>query len=167
MFLHLRLARCCDQAPDAEAEAALAPAPPSAAQSRVLRPRMKAESEEEKEERQGHCRRSPGALGDASHREPSSGGGGGSGSLSDGGAEEGEEDSEEDAGEEEGSGRIDCVCGVTDADPSAEDHAGLWVQCDACGAWLHGACIGFPRRGPPGAYPPQSAELMSQGLGLG
>ena len=44
---------------------------------------------------------------------------------------------------------MDCMCGAT----HAHGYTGLWVQCDACGAWLHGACIGFPRRGPPGEVP--------------
>ncbi|GAB4820920.1 hypothetical protein N2152v2_007966 [Parachlorella kessleri] len=51
--------------------------------------------------------------------------------------------------------RIDCVCGVSDADaedPEAEDYQGLWVQCDACDAWLHGACVGHPRQPPKGEF---------------
>ncbi|KAK9844148.1 hypothetical protein WJX81_006007 [Elliptochloris bilobata] len=54
--------------------------------------------------------------------------------------------------DDEEEGRVDCVCGVTNADPRVRDYVGLWVQCDACGAWLHGTCIGFPRRAPPGEY---------------
>lgn len=47
--------------------------------------------------------------------------------------------------------RIECVCGVADAAPASEGgYAGLWLCCDECDAWAHGACVGFPRRPPPG-----------------
>jgi len=148
--LHLRCASLlCGQAPEA-ADAAPAPAHAPAAQPRVLRPRVQAESKEEEGEERSS---SPSASGAAGPRERD-GGGRGSSSSSSGGEEEEEEEDEGDADEDEGGGRIDCVCGATDADPRAKDYEGLWVLCDACGAWLHGACIGFPRRGPPGARPP-------------
>ena len=41
--------------------------------------------------------------------------------------------------------RIQCPCGVSDADADPEDHTGLWVQCDACLVWQHGACVGLAR----------------------
>lgn len=71
----------------------------------------------------------------------------------DGDEEDGASSSAEEEEGEEGveEGGVDCVCGVTDANPSAKAYTGLWVQCDVCGAWLHGACIGYPRRAPPGA----------------
>lgn len=28
---------------------------------------------------------------------------------------------------------------------------GLWLQCDECDAWMHGACLGL-RRAPPGEF---------------
>lgn len=69
----------------------------------------------------------------------------------DDGDEEDDASSSDEEEEEEEEGGVDCVCGVTDASPGAKAYTGLWVQCDVCGAWLHGACIGYPRRGPPGA----------------
>ena len=47
--------------------------------------------------------------------------------------------------------RIDCVCGVTADTPAAEHYAGLWLQCDECLSWLHGDCVGYPKRAPKGA----------------
>ncbi len=41
--------------------------------------------------------------------------------------------------------RIQCPCGVSDADADPEDHTGLWVQCDACLVWQHGTCVGLAR----------------------
>ena len=46
--------------------------------------------------------------------------------------------------------RIDCVCGVTDSTPAAEQYSGLWLRCDECMSWLHGACVGYPKRPPRG-----------------
>jgi PHD-finger len=37
--------------------------------------------------------------------------------------------------------RVDCVCGAV----SEADYAGLWLQCDACAAWQHAACLGLSR----------------------
>lgn len=48
---------------------------------------------------------------------------------------------------------IDCVCGVTDSTPAAEQYNGLWLQCDECMSWLHGACVGYPKRPPKGITP--------------
>ena len=45
---------------------------------------------------------------------------------------------------------IGCVCGVDDSSPDAEDYDGLWLQCSGCLAWMHGACVGHPRRAPAG-----------------
>ena len=52
---------------------------------------------------------------------------------------------------------IDCVCGVTAKTPAAEQYPGLWLQCDECLSWLHGACVGYPKRAPKGATPPCSS----------
>lgn len=49
--------------------------------------------------------------------------------------------------------RIDCLCGVTADTPAAEQYPGLWLQCDDCLSWLHGACVGYPKRAPKGAPP--------------
>lgn len=47
--------------------------------------------------------------------------------------------------------RVECVCGATHSAPASEGgYAGLWLCCDECDAWAHGACVGFPRRAPPG-----------------
>ncbi|KAK9810177.1 hypothetical protein WJX72_006177 [[Myrmecia] bisecta] len=54
--------------------------------------------------------------------------------------------------------RIDCVCGATDADPTASNYEGLWIQCEACEAWLHGACVGYPRRAPAGRFECSSCQ---------
>jgi len=155
MLLHLGMAPLhlsgtsllCGQAPEA-AGAPPAPTHAPAAQPRVLRPRVKAESKEEEGEEPAS---SPSASDAAGTRERD--GGGSCGSSSSSSDDEGEEEEEGEGEEDEDGGRIDCVCGATDADPRAKEYAGLWVLCDACGAWLHGACIGFPRRGPPGARP--------------
>ena len=48
--------------------------------------------------------------------------------------------------------QIDCVCGVKSSTPGAEVYSGLWLQCDECCAWLHGACVGCPKRAPKGVY---------------
>ena len=60
--------------------------------------------------------------------------------------------------------RIECVCGATDRRygthiPKARE---LWVQCDACEAWLHGACIGHPHRAPKGVR--AFCKLLSSSL---
>jgi hypothetical protein len=59
-----------------------------------------------------------------------------------------EEEQEEEEEEEEE--HIDCVCGVTGDTPGAQLYEGLWLQCDECLSWLHGACVGFPKRAPKG-----------------
>lgn len=46
---------------------------------------------------------------------------------------------------------IDCMCGVTSDTPAAQQYTGLWLQCDQCLSWLHGACVGYPKRAPKGA----------------
>ena len=33
------------------------------------------------------------------------------------------------------------MCGAV----SEADYAGLWLQCDACAAWQHAACLGLSR----------------------
>ena len=43
--------------------------------------------------------------------------------------------------------RIDCACGAT----TELGYAGLWLQCDQCLAWMHGACLGL-KRAPPGSF---------------
>ncbi|KAL3154030.1 hypothetical protein ABBQ32_013581 [Trebouxia sp. C0010 RCD-2024] len=48
--------------------------------------------------------------------------------------------------------RIDCLCGVTADTPAAEQYPGLWLQCDDCLSWLHGACVGYPKRAPKGDF---------------
>ncbi|KAL0019181.1 hypothetical protein WJX77_000293 [Trebouxia sp. C0004] len=60
-------------------------------------------------------------------------------------AKEGEQDEEEEE-------HIDCVCGVTGDTPGAQLYHGLWLQCDQCLSWLHGACVGFPKRAPKGDF---------------
>jgi hypothetical protein len=47
--------------------------------------------------------------------------------------------------------RVDCICGVRGSAEAESGYAGLWVQCDACAAWLHGACLGMKR--PPAGGP--------------
>ena len=59
---------------------------------------------------------------------------------------------EQDEEEEEEEDHIDCVCGVTGDTPGAQLYAGLWLQCDECLSWLHGPCVGFPKRAPKGHY---------------
>lgn len=63
------------------------------------------------------------------------------------GKQEEEEELDEDEEEEE---HIDCTCGVTGDTPGAHQYDGLWLQCDECLSWLHGACVGYPRRAPKG-----------------
>ena len=46
------------------------------------------------------------------------------------------------------------MCGVTAETPAAEQYPGLWLQCDECLSWLHGACVGYLKRAPKGAPPP-------------
>lgn len=57
--------------------------------------------------------------------------------------------------------RIDCLCGVTADTPAAEQYTGLWLQCDDCLSWLHGACVGYPKRAPKGAPTPLSCRTSS------
>ncbi|KAL0055912.1 hypothetical protein WJX82_005648 [Trebouxia sp. C0006] len=61
-----------------------------------------------------------------------------------------EEEQEEEEEEEEE--HIDCACGVTGDTPGAQLYEGLWLQCDECLSWLHGACVGFPKRAPKGDF---------------
>jgi E3 ubiquitin-protein ligase SHPRH len=44
--------------------------------------------------------------------------------------------------------RVECLCGATDED---DGYTGLWLQCDACDAWMHAACVGL-KRAPPGEF---------------
>ena len=60
------------------------------------------------------------------------------------------EEEQEEEEEEEEEEHIDCVCGVTRDTPGAHLYEGLWLQCDECLSWLHGACTGFPKRAPKG-----------------
>ena len=48
------------------------------------------------------------------------------------GGEEGEEEEEED-------GETRCVCGELDP----PDESGLYIQCEKCGVWQHGFCVGI------------------------
>ena len=56
--------------------------------------------------------------------------------------------------------QIDCVCGVTQATPGAEQYDGLWLQCDDCLSWLHGACVGYPKRAPKGMFLPAACTAV-------
>ncbi|KAG2482055.1 hypothetical protein HYH03_018991 [Edaphochlamys debaryana] len=50
--------------------------------------------------------------------------------------------------------RVDCACGLQCddmEDPEVEEYGGLWIQCDACAAWMHGSCVGV-KRAPRGAW---------------
>ena len=64
--------------------------------------------------------------------------------------EEEEVDEDEEEEEEE---HIDCTCGMTGDTPGAHQYDGLWLQCDECLSWLHGACVGYPKRAPKGQNP--------------
>ena len=56
-------------------------------------------------------------------------------------------------GQEAPEQRIDCVCGAYDSDFEADsDYDGLWMHCEACNAWQHGACVGHPHKAPAGEY---------------
>lgn len=50
--------------------------------------------------------------------------------------------------------RVDCPCGAYSDRPEEEEgsYDGLWLQCETCLAWQHGACVGHPRRAPQGDY---------------
>ncbi|KAK9861981.1 hypothetical protein WJX84_009317 [Apatococcus fuscideae] len=48
--------------------------------------------------------------------------------------------------------RIDCVCGAMGEPEEEEDFEGLWLGCNECLAWMHGPCVGFPTRAPPGDF---------------
>ncbi|GIL56939.1 hypothetical protein Vafri_12224 [Volvox africanus] len=44
--------------------------------------------------------------------------------------------------------RVKCPCGVRaddPNDPSVEDYGGLWILCECCNAWMHGACVGVTK----------------------
>ncbi|EFJ51898.1 hypothetical protein VOLCADRAFT_87560 [Volvox carteri f. nagariensis] len=44
--------------------------------------------------------------------------------------------------------RVDCPCGVRaddPHDPDVEEYEGLWILCEGCNAWMHGACVGVKR----------------------
>ncbi|KAL6785091.1 hypothetical protein ACKKBG_A02395 [Auxenochlorella protothecoides x Auxenochlorella symbiontica] len=45
--------------------------------------------------------------------------------------------------------RVECPCG-------ARSEAGapytLWILCEACNAWMHGQCVGYPRHPPKGPF---------------
>ncbi|KAK9793457.1 hypothetical protein WJX73_010752 [Symbiochloris irregularis] len=50
--------------------------------------------------------------------------------------------------------RIECVCGAIDehSGTHAAQPGELWLQCDACEAWLHGGCVGHARQAPKGEW---------------
>ena len=82
--------------------------------------------------------------------------------------EEGQDDEEEEEEEQEEEEHIECVCGVTGDTPGAQLYEGLWIQCEECLSWLHGPCVGFPKRAPKGhnslpqsLVTPQSARVHS------
>ena len=78
-----------------------------------------------------------------------------------------ETNEEEQDEEEEEVEHIDCVCGVTGDTPGAQLYDGLWLQCDECLSWLHGACVGFPRRAPKGHHNlPQSLVIPERACAL-
>ena len=58
--------------------------------------------------------------------------------------------------------RIDCVCGATSETPGVEHFSGLWLQCGECLSWLHGQCVGYPRRAPTGIPSLMSGQLLSR-----
>ena len=53
------------------------------------------------------------------------------------------------------------MCGMTSEFPGVQQYSGLWLQCDECCAWLHGACVGYPRRPPKGKAFPFRLETAS------
>ncbi|KAK9841676.1 hypothetical protein WJX74_009916 [Apatococcus lobatus] len=48
--------------------------------------------------------------------------------------------------------RIDCFCGMTGEPDDEDDYEGLWLGCSECLAWMHGSCVGFAHKAPPGDY---------------
>ena len=50
-----------------------------------------------------------------------------------------EEEGEEGGVEEEEDGETRCVCGELDP----PDESGLYIQCEKCGVWQHGFCVGI------------------------
>ncbi|KXZ52879.1 hypothetical protein GPECTOR_8g26 [Gonium pectorale] len=69
--------------------------------------------------------------------------------------------------------RVDCPCGLACLDmddPAVEEYGGLWILCDGCNAWMHGACVGV-RRSPRGAWvcskclAERAAETVSEPCG--
>jgi hypothetical protein len=49
---------------------------------------------------------------------------------------EGADDDENGAADE---GQMYCLC----EDPAADPDDGVWLQCDECRRWCHGACVGL------------------------
>ena len=45
---------------------------------------------------------------------------------------------------------VRCFCGATSMDQAPEAFSGLWLQCDRCGRWQHGDCVGHPSTAPEG-----------------
>lgn len=62
--------------------------------------------------------------------------------------EEDNEEDEEEAEEEEEEGETRCICG--DLDPP--DELGLFIQCEQCGVWQHGYCVGITNDDTPDKY---------------
>lgn len=45
---------------------------------------------------------------------------------------------------------VRCFCGATSTGQAPEGFSGLWLQCDRCGCWQHGECVGHPSKAPEG-----------------
>lgn len=45
--------------------------------------------------------------------------------------------------------RVECPCG---ARSEAGAPSTLWILCEACNAWMHGQCVGYPRHPPKGGW---------------